>query len=409
MNRSWRTPLLVLIAGTAIGSISLGLRQTLGLFMRPMTLELGWTREAFTLALAVQNILWGLFQPLTGMLADRYGSGRIVLAGTAAYVAGLWLTGYAASPWLFMLTGGVLLGFALSATTQGVVFGAIARVTPQHRRDLALGIASAGGSIGQFVLLPISQALIGSNGWVFALAGLAGIALVMAPLAAAVAGAPDAAADAPPAAPGRAFGRAVRHPSYWLLFSGFFACGFHLAFLGTHLPAYVADFGVPASAAALALALVGLFNIPGSFFFGAMSQRFSKKKVLAALYFARTAAIGLFALTPPTPATLLIFAAAMGFLWLGTVPPTAGLVGQMFGLRNFSMLFGFVFLGHQVGSFFGVWLAGWIYDATGSYNLMWLATLGVGLFATVVHLPINEGRVEPLAEPLPAPVPAGAK
>jgi MFS family permease len=406
MSRSWRTPLLVLIAGTAIATISLGLRQTLGLFLRPMTLELGWTREAFTVALAVQNILWGLFQPLTGMLADRHGAGRIVVAGTVAYAAGLWLSGLSGSPWMFVLTAGVLLGFAQSATTQGVVFGAIVRATPPQRRDVAMGIASAGGSIGQFVLLPVSQALIGANGWVFALAGLAGIALVMAPLAAVVAGAPDAAADAQPARPGRAFGQAMRHPSYWLLFSGFFACGFHLAFLGTHLPAYVADFGVPASAAALALALVGLFNIPGSFFFGAMSQRFSKKKVLAALYFARTVAIGLFALAPPTPASLLIFSGAMGLLWLGTVPPTAGLVGQMFGLRNFSMLFGFVFLGHQLGSFFGVWLAGWIYDATGSYNLMWLAAIGVGLFATAVHLPIREGRAEPADEPLLTPATA---
>ncbi len=391
---SSRRTAITVFAAAAIVTLAMGVRQTFGLFLPDMSVGLGIGRSSFGLALALQNLIFGLAQPFVGAIADRHGAGRVVAVGALVYAIGLIGASLAGGALGLHLSFGVLVGMALSATTFVVVLGAVGRVVSPERRSMAFGIVTAGGSLGQFLVVPAGQLLIDELGWRMALAALAGLVALMLALAPAVAGRPDSAAT-----PGgeqslrEALREAAGERSFWLLNAGFFVCGFHIAFIGTHFPAYLTDQGLGLALGGKALALVGLFNIFGSWFFGMMGSRRSRKGLLAILYTARSVAMAAFLALPLTPATALAFAAAMGFLWLGTVPLTSGLVSGMFGVRYLSTLYGIVFLGHQIGSFFGAWTAGLMFDLTGSYDSIWAVSVALGLFAALIHLPIREQPV----------------
>ena len=398
MLAMFRSPLLLIATATAVLGLAIGTRLTFGLFLQPMTEAMGWGRETFALAIALQNLIWGATQPFFGMLADRYGSGRIVAIGGLGYGAGLYLMSQAATPLALNLTTGLLIGLSLSATSFAVVLGAVSRAVSEERRSLALGIASAGGSMGQFMLLPISQQLIGSFGWVAALAGMAMIAALIVPLAAGMAGNPS---PAPAALQSQgiweAMSEACGHRGYLLLNAGFFVCGFHVTFIGTHLPAYIVDNGMDPGLGATALAVIGFFNMLGSWFWGVMGGRYSKKYNLTMLYLARAVIMSVFVFLPISDVSILMFAGGMGFLWLGTVPLTNALVGQIFGVRYIGTLFGIVFFSHQVGAFLGVWLGGFIFDLAGSYDPVWYISIVLGVLSALLHWPINEEPVSRLA------------
>jgi len=407
---SWRTPLVVLVAGTMISALCIGTRNTFGLYLRPMTDSFGWGREVFALAIAVQNIVWGLSAPFTGAVADRYGTGRVIAGGGIVYALGLYLMAHSTTPGSLMLSAGLLIGLGTSATGFGVVLGAVGRLASERRRSLYLGIASAGGSIGQFILVPLSQGFISGMGWVNALVVAGVISLLIVPLALVLVGkAERPALGTGVASPLAAFRQAGAQKRYWLLFWGFFVCGFHITFIATHLPAYLVDHHVAPTVAAVALSFIGLFNIFGSLSFGYLGGRYSKRKILCGVYLTRAAIITLLLVLPLSTYTVLGFAAGMGFLWLGTVPLTSGLVGQMYGVRYMNTLFSVVFLGHQLGAFLGVWAGGVVYDLTGSYTLVWIAAIALGIFAAAVHWPIDERHVDQIrAEGLtPTPEAAG--
>ena len=390
---SWRTPVVILVVGCIILTLSMGVRHTAGLFLQPMTTDHGWSRETFSFAIAIQNLVWGLASPFAGALADRHGAGRTILGAAILYVVGLVLMSQAASPLSFDLSAGVLIGLGLSGTTFAVIMGVIGRHTTPERRSMALGIASAGGSFGQFAVLPVGQMLISTYGWQSALVLLAAGVGLIAPLAYAMADGHKPAAGA-----GQSIAQALREAggekSFHYLFWGYFVCGFQTAFIMLHLPSFVVDAGFSANIGMTAVALIGLFNIFGSFFFGWGGGRYSKKNLLAIIYALRAVAIAIFLVFPLSTATVWVFAAAMGLLWLGTVPLTNGLIAQIFGLRYMSMLTGVVFLGHQLGAFLGVWLGGRIFDETGSYLLAWLIAIGLSIVAALCSWPINE---KPLA------------
>lgn len=357
-------------------------------------------REAFGLAIAIQNLAWGIAQPFAGALADRHGAGRVAAVGGLLYALGLALAGVAAGAVGLNLSLGFLVGFSMAGVTFVIAIGAAVRAVPPEKRGLAAGIVAAGGSFGQFLLVPIAQGLIGSFGWREALLIYAALAATMVILAIGIAGRPPAQETNTAVSAqglGDALREASRHSGFWLLNAGFFVCGFHLAFIGTHLPAFLADKGLlDPSLGARALALVGLFNIFGSYVFGMSADRLRKKYVLAGIYFARAIVMAVFLGLPVTPLSVTVFACAMGFLWLGTVPLTSGLVAQVFGVRYVSMLFGIVFLSHQVGSFFGAWGAGYAYAVTGSYDFAWQASIAIGVLAALVHWPIKDA---PMARP----------
>ena len=389
----WRTPTLILIVGCIILTLSMGVRHTAGLFLQPMTADHGWSRETFSFAIALQNLVWGLASPFAGALADRHGAGRTVLGAALLYVLGLVLMAQAGSPLTFDLSAGVLVGLGLSGTTFAVIMGVIGRHTTPAKRSLALGIASAGGSFGQFAVLPVGQMLISTYGWQSALVLLAAGVGLIAPLAWALAD-----GHKPAAAAGQSVGEALREAggerSFHYLFWGYFVCCFQTAFIMLHLPSYLVDSGLSANIGMTAVALIGLFNIFGSFIFGWGGGRYSKKNLLVLIYALRAVAILVFMLLPMSTASAWAFAAVMGLLWLGTVPLTNGLVAQIFGLRYMSMLTGVVFLGHQLGSFLGAWLGGRIFDETGAYFLAWALAVGLSLLATLCSWPIDE---KPLA------------
>ncbi|WP_336739967.1 MFS transporter [Aureimonas altamirensis] len=385
-------PAIVLACGAAIVTISMGLRQSFGLYMRPVELELGVSREAFGLAIAVQTLILGLAQPFVGALADKHGSGRVAAVGGLLYALSLALAGMAGSALGLNLSLGLLAGIAMTGITFVVVLGAVGRAVPPEKRGTAIGIATAGGSFGQFMVVPLTQGLITSFGWRETMLLGAALALAIVVLARGIAGLP---AGGPASAARQqslkeALGEASRHPGYWLLNFGFFVCGFHVAFISTHLPAFLADQGLDPAIGARALALIGLFNILGSYVFGLSADKLRKKYVLSALYFARSAVIVAFLAVPFTPLSATLFACAIGFLWLGTVPLTSGLVSQIFGVRYLATLFGIVFMSHQVGGFFGAWLAGRFFEGTGSYDLAWQVSIALGLLAGVVNLPIRD-------------------
>lgn len=387
--------MVILLVGCIILTLSMGVRHTAGLFLQPMTVDHGWSRETFSFAIAIQNLVWGLASPFAGALADRHGAGRTVLGAAVLYVVGLVLMSQAGSPLSFDLSAGVLIGLGLSGTTFAVIMGVIGRHTTPQKRSLALGIASAGGSFGQFAVLPVGQMLISTYGWQSALVLLAAGVGLIAPLAYAMAD-----GHKPAAAAGQSVSEALREAggerSFHYLFWGYFVCGFQTAFIMLHLPSYLVDSGLTANVGMTAVALIGLFNIFGSFIFGWGGGRYSKKNLLVLIYALRAVAILVFMLLPMSTASAWVFSAVMGLLWLGTVPLTNGLVAQIFGLRYMSMLTGVVFLGHQLGSFLGAWLGGRIFDETGSYLLAWALAVGLSVLAAICSWPIDE---KPLVRP----------
>jgi MFS family permease len=388
------SPNVVLACGAVILWLSLGVRSSMGLYLQPLSLEYGWGREVFSLSFAIQNLVWGALGPFAGAIADRYGSGRVLVTAAVVYAAGLAGMAYVDTPPTMHLVSGVLIGAGLAGFSFAIVFAVIARAVPPARRSFAFGIATAAGSFGQFTLLPVTQLLISRYDWHQALVVTAALFFLTLPLALALAGRP-AAASGPQQSIRAALHEAWRERGYHLLFWGFFVCGFHVAMITLHLPAFVADSGLRAEHGMTALALIGLFNIIGSILFGWLGGRLSKKYLLSAIYAVRVVVIALVVVLPLTPLTLYVFACGMGLLWLSTVPLTNGLVAQIFGLRYAAMLASIVFFGHQIGSFIGVWFAGYLYDTTGSYAGAFYVSMGLGAAAALLNLPVNE---KPLAE-----------
>ena len=391
----------VLLCGAAIVTLSMGIRHGFGLWLQPITMERGWTRETFAFALAVQNLVWGLAGPVAGGLADRYGAVKVLVGGAFLYAAGLVLMALATSGLAFNGSAGLLLGIAQSGTTYAIVFGVIGRQVDPTKRSWAMGAVAAAGSFGQFLMMPIENWLIGSWGWQNALFVLGGLALVMAPLAFGLREPREAAiGHGAHQSVGSALREAFAYPSFRLLMAGYFVCGFHLVFIGVHMPSYLKDKGLTPDVATTALALIGLFNVFGSYAAGVIGQRWPKRYALSVIYLLRSVAIALFVMLPLTPWSVYLFAASMGLLWLSTVPLTTGIVAHIFGVRYLSMLGGFVFLSHQVGSFMGAWLGGKLYDSTGSYDLMWGIAVALGVFAALINLPVRES---PILRPAAAP------
>ena len=398
-----RTTTVVIVAGCLIALITFGLRTSLGLFTEPLSVVRGWDRETFALAIAIQNLMWGLGQPFAGAVADRYGAGRVLAVGGVIYAGGTVLMAMSTTGAAFALTGGVLIGLGLSGASFAIVLAAFARLVPPEQRSWALGIGTAAGSLGQFLFAPLGQAFITEYGPVTALVLLSGFVALVPLLAFALTGRgdPDELDAEPKVSARQAIRAALAHPSYLLLTSGFFVCGFHIAFISTHLPPYLTDLGFSGGLAAWALALIGLFNVIGAYSAGVLGGFQSKRLLLSGIYAGRAVLFAVFLVVPTSPAVVLVFAAFMGLLWLSTVPPTSGLVAVMFGTRHVGMLFGVVFLSHQVGAFIGAWLGGVVYEATGGYDLMWYLSIVLGLAAAIVHLPIHEQRAPALA-PSPA-------
>lgn len=383
----------VLICGAMIVTLSMGIRHGFGLWLQPVTMDRQWSRETFAFALAVQNLMWGLAGPFAGMLADRFGAFRVLVGGALLYAAGLALMAVSASGLAFTGSAGVLLGMAQSGTTYAVVYGVIGRNVAPEKRSWAMGVAAAAGSFGQFLMVPVESWLIRTVGWQEALFLLGCLALAIMPLGF---GLKEPQASGPKAA-GQSIGQALReafaYPSFRLLMAGYFVCGFQVVFIGVHMPSYLKDHGLPPEVATGALSLIGLFNVFGTYSAGLLGQRFPKRYILSAIYLLRSVAIVAFLAAPPTAASVYAFSAVMGLLWLSTVPPTNAVIAQIFGVQYLSMLGGFVFFSHQVGSFLGVWLGGKLYDATGSYDVVWWISVALGLFAAVVNLPVREGAI----------------
>lgn len=388
--------ILVFCAG-AIMALSLGFRQSLGLFLTPISLDLGLGRGSFALGMGLMNLVWGALSPFAGALADRYGAGRVAALGGLCYAGGLaalTLSGQGGQ----LLLGGLLIGAGLSGVGFSVILGTVGRAAPPERRSRALGLAAMGGSIGQFAALPYSHLLLDLAGWQTGLLLIAATCLLMLPLSIGIAGSPQApgTSEAPRQSIREALSEALGDRSFWLLNTGFFVCGFHLSFVAIHLPAYLADFGFAPWLAVTALTVVGIFNAIGSYGCGHLGELYSKKNLLSLLYLARALIFAAFLVVPITETSVIIFSATMGLLWLGTVPLTSGLVAQIYGTSYLSMLFGLVFLGHQFGGFLGAWLAGYLYDLLGSYDLIWWASAALGLASALLHWPIVE---RPIARP----------
>ena len=388
----------VLACGAAIVTLSMGIRHGFGLWLQPITQAQGWTRETFSFALAVQNLSWGVFGVFAGMAADRFGAFRVIVLGALLYAAGL--VGMALSPTglVFTLTAGLLIGAAQAGTTYAVIYGVIGRNISADKRSWAMGVAAAAGSFGQFLMVPTEGFLISSLGWQQALLALAAAVLLIAPLALGLrersfSGAQSAAREQ---TIGQALREAFKYPSFQLLMVGYFVCGFQVVFIGVHMPSYLKDKGLSPQVASYALALIGLFNVFGTYLAGSLGQKIAKRKILATIYFSRAVVIAVFLAVPLSPTTVYIFASVMGLLWLSTIPPTNALVAQIFGIQHMSMLGGFVFFSHQVGSFMGVWLGGFLYDRTGSYDIVWLIAIALGVVAGLANLPVREG---PIARP----------
>jgi MFS family permease len=388
----WRTPAVIVACGCLIAVLTFGVRASFGLFTAPISATQGWGREVFALAIALQNLLWGAGQPFAGALADRFGSARVLAAGGLLYALGVALMAVASTPMQMTMTAGVLVGLGLAGGSFTIVMAALARRVPPERRSWAMGMATAAGSMGQFLLAPLGQAFIVAYGWQTALLLLAGIVALVPLLATAMASTPGS-SGAPAEIDlglGRTLALAFGHPSYRLLTAGFFVCGFHVAFITVHLPPYLTDHGVAPQLAAWSIAIIGLGNIVGSYAAGVIGGRHSKRWLLAAIYGLRSVVIALFVLLPISPLTVVLFAVAIGLLWLSTVPPTSGLVAVMFGTRYMATLFGIVFFSHQVGSFLGIWLGGLFYEVYGSYDAVWWMAVVLGVFAALIHLPIVE-------------------
>lgn len=391
----------MILAGAATVTLSMGVRQVFGLFLTPLGVDLGIDRQTFGLIIAVQNLVFGAVQPLVGAYADRHGAGRVAVVGTLVYLGGLAVAATAMNALGLMVGLGLLVGMAMSGVTFVVVLGAVGRAVAPAKRTLAFGVVTAGGSFGQFFMVPLAQGLIDAHGWRGATWIMAAVLVALVPLALGLAGKPPASAARDGLPFGAAMREALTHPSFGLLNLSFFVCGFHIAFVGTHLPSFLRDQGLTPGVGAMSLSMIGLFNILGSWLWGAWGGRYSKKGLLAGLYAARGLVILVFLLVPISPASAIIFAAVFGFLWLGTVPLTNGLVAQIYGVRHLSALCGIVFLSHQVGAFLGAWLGGVVFDATRSYDLIWYISIALGLVAALASLPIREAAID-----RPALVPA---
>ncbi|MCB1856942.1 MAG: MFS transporter [Gammaproteobacteria bacterium] len=389
---TWSTrPIVIIIAGCLIALIGFGIRSSFGLFLEPMTVDRGWGRETFALALAIQNLLWGAGVPIAGAIADRRGAAPVLILGALIYCAGIAGMAVSDSATLLHLTGGLLTGVGVAFTGFAIALSAIAKAVGKERRSLALGLGTAAGSLGQVIFSPLSQLLIETSGWYGALLILASLVLVIIPVALLLPYQQNAAGEAPSSQTlAEALQEAAAHRGYVLLTAGFFVCGFHVAFITVHFPAYVKDLGLGTHVGALSLSLIGLFNIAGSLGSGAFGQRWSKKWGLCSIYLLRAIAITALMLSVKNEASIYLFAATMGLLWLSTVPLTTGIVGQVFGVRYLATLFGIVFFSHQIGSFMGVWLGGYLYDTTGSYDSVWWAGAVLGVLAAWLHAPIDE-------------------
>ena len=391
----------ILLCGAAIVTLSMGIRHGFGLWLQPVTQSQNWSRETFAFALAIQNLVWGFSGIFAGMLADRFGAFRVIVGGAALYALGLVGMAYASSALMFSLTAGVLIGLAQAGTTYAIVYGVIGRNVSANKRSWAMGIAAAAGSFGQFLMVPTEGFLITNLGWQQALVALALAALVMMPLAWWL--------REPHFRGGaghfreqsilQALHEAFKYRSFQLLMAGYFVCGFQVVFIGVHMPSYLKDQGLSPQVASYSLALIGLFNVFGTYASGVLGQRLQKKHILAFIYLARSVVISVFLLVPLSPMSVYIFSAVMGVLWLSTVPPTNAAVAQIFGVAHLSMLSGFVFFSHQIGSFMGVWLGGFLYDRTGSYNIVWYIAIALGVLAALVNLPIKETAIA--RQPLP--------
>ena len=378
--------------------IGFGIRSVFGLFLEPMTTSHGWTRETFAIAMAIQNLLWGIGVPIAGALADKHGPMRVLSVGAVIYAIGVWGMAVTDSSMGLHLFGGLLTGLGIAFTAFSLALAAMAKIVGPERRTLVLGLGTAAGSLGQVIFSPLGQQFIASFGWQSALMILAATALLIIPLSLCL---PDNQSHTGEAASNQTLNEALRealgHRGFVLLTVGFFVCGFHVAFITVHFPAYVKDLGLAPHVGAYALSIIGLFNIAGSFLSGAAGTRWSKKSGLAFIYFTRAIVITALLLSPKTELTIYLFAGAMGILWLSTVPLTSGIVAQVFGVRYMATLFGIVFFSHQIGSFLGVWLGGRLYDTTGTYDAIWWAGVVLGLLAAFIHLPINEHPLPRLA------------
>jgi len=398
-SRTWRSPAVIVICGCLIAILTFGPRATLGFFLTPMSQANGWGRDVFGLALAIQNLLWGVGQPLAGAIADRFGTVRVISVGAILYAVGLGMMAHATTPGLLDLSAGILLGFGLSGCSFNVVIAAFGKLVPPEWRSLSLGAGTAAGSFGQFLFSPLGVFLIYREGWQATLVIFGALMLLVLPLSLALAGpraAAPASGDRGSQSLRQALTEAFEHRSYVLLVLGFFTCGFQLAFITVHLPAYLVDRGLSADVGGWTLAVIGLFNIVGSVLSGWLGMRLPKRYLLSMIYFLRAAAVLAFIALPMTVASAVIFGATMGFLWLSTVPPTAQLVSLMFGTRWAGMLYGFAFFSHQVGGFLGVKLGGIAFERTGSYDAIWWLSILFGVLSGVINLPIVEKPVERL-------------
>ena len=400
-----RMPWGLIAAGSLITMLIFGPRSAIGLFQLPMLQDTGWDRSTFGLAIAIQNLVWGLSQPVFGGIADRYGTGRVLVMAGLLYGAGLVLMAHADAPIWLHVGGGVLVGLGIGAGSLGTILSAFARHVTPEQRSTAFGIGSAASSAGMFLFSPLSVELIDRFGWINALTIMGGLMLIVPLLAFPLRGnAKSGRADSNPyeQTVSEALREAFGHRSYVLLVAGFFVCGFQLAFITAHFPAYLGDIGIDVRYAGIAIALIGLFNVFGSLVVGSLGQKFAKRKILAAIYVARSVAVTAFILLPKSPASVIIFAAVMGLLWLSTVPPTNNLVAIMFGTRHLGLLGGMVFLSHQVGSFLGVWMGGYLRQTTGTYDVVWWLGVAMGIFAAIVHWPIVERQVARPPQLVPA-------
>ena len=397
----------VLAFGAAIVTLSMGIRHGFGLWLQPITQAQGWTRETFAFAIAVQNLSWGIFGIFAGMVADRFGAFRVIAVGAVLYALGL--IGMALSPTglLFTLTAGVLIGASQAGTTYAVIYGVIGRNISADKRSWAMGVAAAAGSFGQFLMVPAESFLISSLGWQTALLVLAGAVLLIGPLALGLREAGFSGGTPPKRdqSIGQALREALKYPSFQMLMAGYFVCGFQVVFIGVHMPSYLKDKGLSPQVAGYALALIGLFNVFGTYAAGVLGQKIAKKKILATIYFSRAVVISIFLAAPLSPTSVYIFSSLMGLLWLSTVPPTNAVVAQIFGIQHMSMLSGFIFFSHQVGSFMGVWLGGFLYDRNGNYDLVWYIAIALGVLAALVNLPVRE---TPIHRPSAGSLPQGA-
>ena len=404
MTRTWQTPLIIMFGGAIAMLLVTGMRQTFGLFQIPITTEMGWGREVFSLAMAIMGLLMGFLSPITGGIADRFGAGRVLLTGGVLWAVGIYLMSIATTPLMLMFSIGIVIGLGTACSSVSIAMGATGRMVPDHMRSRALGFVAAGASAGQLLLVPLGHGLITWFGWQTALGLLALTMAAMIPAALGLSGKMKAEA---PGTQGQnirqSLAEAVRHRGYLMLTAGFFVCGFHVSFVGVHLPAFAVDKGLSPAVGAWALTLLGAWNVFGSILWGRWGDRYRKKYLLTMLYSIRAVLFLAVLYVPINNVTIFLFAGIMGFTWLSTVPLTTGVVGDIFGVRYLSTLFGVVFASHQVGAFLGAWLGGRIFDATQSYDLMWMLSIGLGVFSALIHLPISD---EPLRrEEAPGGVP----